>query len=110
MDGGTGNHRRRSDGRLELSADAPYARRTVEITAARGQRVTVYETFRGGDHLHVRTVLRPERGAVIRLVQVQVMDSTPSCAARSRPTVRRAAPWSCTACFPAGATPTPTTG
>ena len=63
-----------ADGRLELSADAPYARRTVEITAARGQRVTVYETFRGGDHLHVRTVLRPERGAVIRLVQVQVMD------------------------------------
>ena len=36
--------------------------------------------------------------------------STPSCAARSRPTVRRAAPWSCTVCFPAGATPTPTTG
>ena len=63
-----------ADGRLELSADAPYARRTVEITAARGQRVTVYEMFRGGDHLHVRTVLRPERGAVIRLVQVQVMD------------------------------------
>ena len=26
-----------ADGRLELSADAPYARRTVEITAARGQ-------------------------------------------------------------------------
>lgn len=63
-----------ADGRLELSADAPYARRTVEITAARGQRVTVYEMFRGGDHLHVRTVLRPEKGAVIRLVQVQVMD------------------------------------
>ena len=63
-----------ADGRLELSAGAPYARRTVEITAARGQRVTVYEMFRGGDHLHVRTVLRPERGAVIRLVQVQVMD------------------------------------
>ena len=35
-----------ADGRLELSADAPYARRTVEITAARGQRVTVYENGR----------------------------------------------------------------
>ena len=62
------------DGRLELSAGAPYAWRTVEIAAAAGQRVTVYETFRGGEHLHVRTVLRPEKGAVIRLVQVQAMD------------------------------------
>lgn len=62
------------DGRLELSAGAPYARKTVEIAAATGQRVTVYETFRGGEHLHVRTVLRPEKDAVIRLVQVQAMD------------------------------------
>ena len=62
------------DGRLELSAGAPYARKTVEIAAAAGQRVTVYETFRGGEHLHVRTVLRPEKDAVIRLVQVQAMD------------------------------------
>ena len=36
-----------ADGRLSLSAGAPYARKTVEITAAPGQRVTVYETFRG---------------------------------------------------------------
>lgn len=62
------------DGRLELSAGTPYARKTVEIAAAAGQRVTVYETFRGGEHLHVRTVLRPEKDAVIRLVQVQAMD------------------------------------
>ena len=47
----------------------------MEITAAPGQRVTVYETFRGGEHLHVRTVLRPAAGAVIRLVQVQAMDA-----------------------------------
>lgn len=99
-----------ADGRLELSADAPYARRTVEITAARGQRVTVYEMFRGGDHLHVRTVLRPERARSSVWCRCRSWMSTPSCAARSRPTVRRAAPWSCTACFPAGATPTPTTG
>ena len=64
-----------ADGRLTLSAGAPYARKTVEITAAPGQRVTVYETFRGGEHLHVRTVLRPQEGAVIRLVQVQAMDA-----------------------------------
>ena len=38
VDGGT--EMLSSDGRLELSADAPYARRTVEITAAQGQRVT----------------------------------------------------------------------
>ena len=82
VDGGT--ELLSADGRLELSAHAPYTRKTVEITAAPGQRVTVYETFRGGEHLHVRTVLRPA--------------------------VRRAALWSCTVCCPAGATPTPTTG
>lgn len=73
VDGGT--ETLSADGRLTLSADAPYARKTVEITAAAGQRVTVYETFQGGGHLHVRTVLRPEEGAVIRLVQVQAMDA-----------------------------------
>ena len=73
VDGGT--ELLSADGRLELSAHAPYTRKTVEITAAPGQRVTVYETFRGGEHLHVRTVLRPAAGAVIRLVQVQAMDA-----------------------------------
>ena len=81
-----------ADDRLDLSAAAPYCRKTVEITAAAGQHLTVYETFRGGDHLHVRTVLRPAEGATIRLVQVQAMDKsavlrsevTASCPAGSR--------------------------
>ena len=89
VDGGTA--RLSADDRLELSADAPYCRKTVEITAA-GRQLTVYETFRGGDHLHVRTVLRPAEGASIRLVQVQAMDKaavlhsevTASCPAGSR--------------------------
>ena len=90
VDGGTA--RLSADDRLELSADAPYCRKTVEITAAAGRQLTVYETFRGGDHLHVRTVLRPAEGASIRLVQVQAMDRaavlhsevTASCPAGSR--------------------------
>ena len=90
VDGGTA--RLSADDRLELSADAPYCRKTVEITAAAGRQLTVYETFRGGDHLHVRTVLRPAEGASIRLVQVQAMDKaavlhsevTASCPAGSR--------------------------
>lgn len=50
---------------------AAYSEKTVNIFAPEGQTVTVLETFEAKDHLLVRTALRVEKNAKVRLVQLQ---------------------------------------
>ena len=57
--------------RLEISGSAEYSEKTVNIHAPEGQTVTVFETLKTEKSLLVRTALRVERNAKVRLVQIQ---------------------------------------
>ena len=57
--------------RLEISGSAEYSEKTVDIHAPEGQTVTVFEMLKAGKNLLVRTVLRVEKNAKVRLVQIQ---------------------------------------
>lgn len=57
--------------RLDVSGDGASAERRIEIRAAEGQTVTVVETIRAEADLFVRTTIDAERGARVRLVQIQ---------------------------------------
>ena len=57
--------------RLEISGSAEYSEKTINIHAPEGQTVTVFETLKAEKSLLVRTALRVERNARVRLVQIQ---------------------------------------
>ena len=57
--------------RLEISGSAEYSEKTVNIHAPEGQTVTVFETLKAEKSLLVRTALRVERNAKVRLIQIQ---------------------------------------
>ncbi|MDY2834562.1 MAG: SufD family Fe-S cluster assembly protein [Candidatus Aphodomonas sp.] len=57
--------------RLEISGGAEYGEKTVNIHAPEGQNVTVFETLKAEKNLLVRTALRVEKNAKVRLVQIQ---------------------------------------
>ena len=57
--------------RLEIDGNGDYSGKTVDICVPEGQTVTVFETLTAEKNLLVRTVLRVEKGARVRLVQIQ---------------------------------------
>lgn len=57
--------------RLEISGSAEYGEKVVDIHAAEGQTVTVFETMKAEKNLLVRTALHVEKNAKVRLVQIQ---------------------------------------
>ena len=57
--------------RLDIAGVGDYSEKTVDIHAAEGQTVTVFEMLRAEKGLFVRTALHVEKGAKVRLVQVQ---------------------------------------
>ena len=57
--------------RLEITGSGERGEKTVDIHAPEGQAVTVFETLTAEKNLLVRTVLRVEKGARVRLVQIQ---------------------------------------
>ena len=57
--------------RLEIAGSGDYSEKTVDIHAPEGQSVTVFETLTAEKNLLVRTELRVEKGARVRLVQIQ---------------------------------------
>ena len=57
--------------RLEISGSAEYGEKTVNVHAPEGRTVTLIEMLRAEKSLLVRTALRVERNAKVRLVQIQ---------------------------------------
>ena len=57
--------------RIEISGNAEYSEKTVDIHAKEGQTVTVYETLKAEKNLFVRTALHVEKNAKVRLLQIQ---------------------------------------
>ena len=56
---------------LEISGSTEYGEKLVDIHAPEGQTVTVFETLKAEKNLLVRTALRVEKNAKVRLVQIQ---------------------------------------